>query len=436
MPRCLMLLVALAVATLSASAVAGDWPQFRGPTGQGISAGERLPVAWDQSRNIAWRAPVSGLGWSSPVVAENQVWLTTAIEEPPSLRALAFDATTGRLLHDIEVFQPADLGRVNAKNSHASPTPLLDGDRVFVHFGSQGTACLTSAGEVAWRTKLDYDQHHGPGASPVVYQDLLIVNCDGVDRQYIVALNQRTGRVVWKSERQGKMGYSTPLLVQTAAGCQLICNCGNGLYSYDPATGKERWKLDFEGHSVIPMPVGDDKVLYACTGYWTPTLLCIEPHATELPTIKWRHRRGVPYTPSPLLVGQRLLLLSDRGILTCLDRTTGKEIFTRRVPGNYSASPLLAGSYIYLTSEEGTTTVLDTADDEWPVVARDELPERTLASLAASNGAIYLRTDKALYCIHASGGPTAPLAQGRHRTHANVNFEAPVKSRYSPLREK
>lgn len=401
--------ILIAACTLRAE----DWPQFRGPTGQGISGERGLPLTWSEEENIAWRTEIPGRGWSSPVVASGQVWITSAIEEEGSLRAIAIDCATGKTLHDIEVFQKPDLGRINAKNTHASPTPVIDGDRVFVHFGSLGTACLSTAGEIIWRTELAYNQHHGPGASPIVWNGLLIVSCDGVDKQYVIALDKETGKPVWQRPRAGKNAYATPLVIEPPSGQQLIAAGGDGIWSYDPASGRELWQFRFEGHSVIPRPVYSNGRLFACSGYWTPSLYALRVDGSGDVTSThqlFSLRRGIPFTPSPLLVNDLLLLVSDRGIATVVEAQTGREYGTSRLGGNFSASPVLADGKIYLSSEDGLTLVL-AAEGDFDILAENQLPGQILASPAIADGAIYLRTDEALYCIRETRASAAEAAR-------------------------
>lgn len=397
-------IVAVTLASCWSPLAAEDWPQFRGPDGQGHADETPVPLTWSETANVAWRTPIEGRGWSSPIVVGEQVWLTTAIESAGSLRAVVLHRQSGEVLYDIEVFRKEDLGRINAKNSHASPTPVSDGQFVYVHFGAQGTACLSTDGQIVWRTELAYGQHHGPGASPILWRGLLIVSCDGVDAQYVIALDKRSGRPVWQKHRQGKNAYTTPLVIEHNGAEQLIAAGGDGVWSYDPKNGQELWHFSYEGHSVIPRPVYRDGLLYVCSGYWTPSLYALRVDGRGDITTSHRVftvRRGVPFTPSPLLIDDRLILLSDRGIATAIDPKSGQELWSRRLGGNYSASPVYAQGRIYLLSEEGVATVLS-AEGECEQLAVNELPGQALASPAVADGAIFLRTDEAVYCLRES----------------------------------
>jgi len=397
-PWMLFAIVPLAV---SRQAAADDWPQFRGPDGQGHAAAQGLPLQWSESENIRWKVPVAGLGWSSPVVCGDRVWLTTAIEAEQSLRAVALDRETGETVVDVEVFRKEDLGRIASKNSHASPTPVVDGQRVFVHYGAHGTACLSWDGEIVWTRELAYDHRHGPGASPIIWKDMLIVCCDGPEEQFTVALDKATGKVRWKVEHQGLQAYATPLLIKVNDTVQLIASRGEALVAYSPDTGKEIWRCRHGGHSVVPRPVAGNGMVYFCTGYWTPSLYAVRPDGKGDVTerkVEFILRRSVPHNPSPLLVDEQLYMISDLGILTCVDGVGGGELWRKRLSGNFSASPTLAEGRIYLVNEDATTYVIEPGED-YRLLATNHLDGRSLASPAFVDQAIYLRTDTHLYRI-------------------------------------
>lgn len=398
------LTLAVALFTLAHTpTMAAEWPQFRGPGGQGHAAQRGLPLEWDETRGIRWKSPVPGLGWSSPVVSETQVWVTTALDDGHSLRAVCLDRETGKLVHDVEVFQKADPGPIHSKNSHASPTPILDGERVYVHYGAHGTACVTTAGQVLWRNdQLRYNHMHGPGGSPVLFEDLLILSCDGTDVQFVVALDAQTGVIRWKTDRQGPMAYSTPLIVEVEGSPQLISTGGDQAVAYDPRSGRELWRVRYDGYSLVPRPVAGLGLVFLCTGYNNPTLMAVRlgglGDVTET-HVAWTMRRGAPHNPSPVLLGEELYVVSDRGVLTCLDARTGKEHWQQRLEGAYSASLLAAEDRIYAQNEEGLTTVFAADKRAFRRLAANRVEGRTLASLAAAGRALYLRTDTHVYRI-------------------------------------
>lgn len=385
-----------------APAGADEWPQFRGPDGQGHASQRGLPLEWSETKNVVWKTPIEGLGWSSPVIRGKQIWLTTATDEGRSLRAVCVDLDSGKKVHDVEVFQVESPGSVHSKNSHASPSAVLEGDRVYVHFGDNGTACLSSDGKVLWRNnELKYAHGHGPAGSPVLYKDLLVVSCDGTDIQYVAALDKRSGKLRWKTDRKGRMAYSTPLVIRVGNEDQLISTGGDAVVAYAPADGEELWRVRYDGYSEVPRPVFGQGLVFISSGYDSPVLYAIRPDGRGDVTdthVAWTLSKAAPLNPSPLLIGTALYLVSDKGIASCLDAKTGEQRWQKRVPGNYSASPLAADGKIYFTNETGLTTVLADAE-EYQELAANQVEGRTLASLAVSGRALYLRTDTHLYRI-------------------------------------
>jgi len=380
-----------------------DWPQFRGPTGQGVSEEKGLPLTWSETKNVRWKVAIPGRGWSSPVVQGERIWLTTATEEGKSLRAIAVDLNTGAIIQNVEVFRLKSARLVNSKNSFASPTPVVEGDRVYLHFGAFGTACITQSGEIVWKTRLEYDNgQHGTGGSPVIYEDLLIVSCDGNDVQFVVALDKTTGKVRWKKTREGYQAYSTPLVVSLPGGDQVISPGAFRAIAYEPRTGKEIWQVKYgEGFSNVPRPVYGHGLVFICTGFQQASLLAIKPDGHGDITkskIEWRLDRGVPFTPSPLLVGNELYMVSDNGIATCVDAKTGQELWRARLGGNHSASPIYADGKIYFLSEEGESVVI-APGRELKHLATNQLDGPTLASMAVSSGSLFIRSQTHLYRI-------------------------------------
>lgn len=400
--------LSLLIALTGLTAHAEDWPQFRGPTGQGHSTERNLPLEWSESKNILWKTPVSGRGWSSPVVVGGRVWLTSAVRERDgvSLRALAYDAATGREAVNVELFRLRDAALLNPKNSHASPTPIVGGDRVYVHFGAAGTAAITTAGEIVWKTSLRFTNQHGGGGSPVLYDDLLIFNCDGWDAAFVVALDAQTGKVRWKTNRRypADQAYTTPLIIRVGDRDQVVSVGAYRAAAYEPRSGREIWRVSYrDGFSNVPRPVYGHGLVYIATGFQQPSLLAVRADGTGDVTrthIAWTQQRAAPYTPSPIVVGDLLYTVSDIGIAAALDAKTGVPVWMQRLGGNYSASPVFADGRIYFQSEEGITTVL-APGREFRVLARNQLDGETLASMAVSEGSLFLRTDSALYRIGA-----------------------------------
>src|SRR5215470_17579673 len=386
---------------LSVSTLAQDWPEFRGPTGQGHSDERGLPLVWSETKNVRWKVAIPGRGWSSPSIQGDRIWLTTATEEGKSLRAISVDRNTGAVLQNVEVFRLKSLGNLNSKNSQASPTPVLEGDRVYLHFGAYGTACITQSGEIVWKTRLDYDNgQHGPGGSPVIYDNLLIVSCDGQDVQYVAALDKLTGKVQWKKFREGYQAYTTPLVVRLPAGDQVISPGALRAVSYEPRTGKELWQVRYgDGFSNVPRPVYSNGLVFICTGFQQPSLLAVRLDGRGDVTkshIAWTLKRGVSLTPSPLLIGDELYMVSDNGIASCIDAKTGAPHWQVRLGGDHSASPIYADGRIYFLSEEGESVVI-APGKEFKELARNQLDGPTLASMAVSGGSIFVRSQTHLY---------------------------------------
>jgi outer membrane protein assembly factor BamB len=396
---------------LAAPVCAENWPEFRGPNGQGHYPGKNLPIEWSTTKNVAWKQAIPGKGWSSPIVQDGRIYLTSAepIEgsKDLSLVALCLDAKTGERIWKMEVFRQdgAKSPKIHSKNSHASPTPLTDGKRLYVHFGHQGTACLDFEGKIVWRTNDHrYAPVHGAGGTPILVGERLIFSGDGSDKQFVVALNTSDGQPAWKTPRKTsafkKFSFSTPLAITVNDKQQIISPGSDGVMAYD-ADGKEVWRVAYDGYSVIPRPVFGHRMVFLSSGYDSPTALAIKVDGTGDVTkthVAWTLTKGAPHTPSMLLVGDELYMVSDRGVATCVDARTGKQHWQERVPGNYSASPFFADGKIYFQSEEGVTTVVR-AGKNFESLATNNLKERTFASYAVADGAIYLRTETQLYRI-------------------------------------
>ena len=386
---------------LSIQVFAEDWPEFRGPTGQRISDERGLPLTWSESKNVKWKTAIPGKGWSSPAMLGDRIWLTTATDDGKSLRAICVDRNSGAITQNIEVFRIKNHGPMSPKNSLASPTPVLEGDRVYLHFGAHGTACITKTGELVWKTRLEYDNgQHGPGGSPVLYENLLIVSCDGLDVQYVVALDKQTGKTKWKKLRQGYQAYTTPLVVKLPAGDQVISPGALRAIAYEPRTGKEIWNVRYgDGFSNVPRPVYGNGLVFICTGFQEPSMLAVRIDGRGDVTkshVAWTLKRGVPLTPSPLLVGDELYMVNDAGIASCVDAKSGAELWRARINGNFSASPIYADGRIYFLSEEGLTVVI-APGKKFQALATNQLDGETLASMAVSGGSIFVRSRTHLY---------------------------------------
>jgi outer membrane protein assembly factor BamB len=391
---------------------AGDWTQFRGPNSDGTAAGPATPLVWSDTENVVWKSPIPGLGWSSPAIADGRVFLTTAVRrgEGLSLRALALDVRTGKILWDREVREVAKAPAIHQKNSHASPTPLVRDGSVFVHFGALGMARLAASdGAIQWIcTELDYPPMHGSGGSPVLHDGKLVVVCDGSKDPFVAAVDAETGKVVWKTPRSvaARVSHSfvTPTIAVVDGQAQVMAPGPDHFAAYDLKTGLELWQVKAPGWSVVPQPtLGHGLVIYN-HDYDNPELVAIrlggKGDVTET-HVAWRIKRGAPSTPSPLLVGQELYFVSDAGIASCVDVKTGERHWMERFGGNYSASPVFANGRILFLNETGLATWVK-AGKEFEIMGTNEVPGRTFATPAFSDGAMYLRTDENLYKISQS----------------------------------
>ncbi|HBE71929.1 MAG TPA: serine/threonine protein kinase [Planctomycetaceae bacterium] len=411
--------VGILAALASTSSIAlADWPAFRGPQRDGILRGQSIPLKWSATENVLWRTELPGQGWSSPVVSGQKVYLTAAVPQSGSdggsgatafdLNLITLDANTGSMLDTRTVLvQSTDAPRIHSKNSHASPTPIIQGDRIYLHFGHLGTACLTLEGETIWKNEsLSYSPVHGNGGSPALAGDLLIFSRDGKDTAVVTALDKHTGKVVWETTRDveasRKFSFCTPLLATLGGREQLILPGSNVVQSLDPVDGSELWRVRYDGYSVIPRPIVDSGLVFVATGYNRPSLLAIDPTGSGDVTethLKWKEKTSVPHTPSLIALGGSVAMVSDKGIASCLDSSSGDLKWKLRVGGNFSASPVLYGTRLLLQDEQGVCSVIDLSAANPEILHTNELGERTLASFAVYENTLLLRSDKALYRI-------------------------------------
>lgn len=409
-----MALILLLASLLGAPPLAAqDWPEFRGPTAQGHSDAVDLPLTWSEAENVVWKVPIPGQGWSSPVMRDGKVWLTTGISEEDSqqvqhsLRALGLDFDSGRLLHDVEVIALEGPPSLHTKNSSASPTPILEADRVYVHFGDFGTAALDGRGKILWKSRnLRYVEQYGPGSTPAIADDLLLISCDGTDTQFVAALDKNDGTVRWKTLREdGDMAYSTPLVIDAAGLRQVISTGGNVAVAYELTTGEKLWWIRYLGFSQVPRPLFVHGLVYLVNpALGRPELYAVRPDGRGNVTrshVVWKWERGVPITPSPLIVGSEIYFVSDGGVLTCLDAQEGTLRWRERLGGSFSASPAFADGKIFLLDEDGKTTVIGPGK-HFGKLAENQLEGRTLASMAIAGRSLLIRSDTHLYRIEKS----------------------------------
>ena len=414
---------------------AAEWPSWRGPAGDGHAVASNLPVKWDESSHVLWKTSLPGEGWSTPVVQGNAIWLTVArgkkgdaayearrksldtggqpldILASVNLRALCLNRESGVIEKDLDLLTVDSPQWVHKDNTYASPSPVLEGSQLYCHFGAFGTVCVNlSNDEIAWaNTDLKVMHENGPGGSPLLYDGKLFIHCDGSDQQYVAALDAKNGMILWKRERSGEMHsnpqlkkcYGTPVIQFVQGRPQLISQGADWLYGYDPSTGVELWRLDYEhlGFSIVPKPIVDGDMIYLSTSFMRPHLLAVKNDGQSAPSIRWRVERSVPSVPSPILVNDRLYYVSDQGgLLSCIDIESGKEVYRERLGGNYYASPILADGMLLFCSREGKITFVEPGP-EFRVLAENKLDGAIAASPVAIGSDLFIRTDRALYRI-------------------------------------
>lgn len=423
---------------VSNSAQANDeWPQFRGPGGQGHSDAAGLPLTWSETENVKWKTDIPGAGHSSPVISGQQLWITTAItreltaEEQKkrletlknsngldvvgelTLQAIQLNRETGAIERAVDLFKIFEPEPKHALNSYASPTPVIAGDRVFFHFGTYGTAAVDrNTGEVLWRNaNLRLDHQNGPGSSPVVWGDRVIMHLDGTDTQSIVALDAATGKVIWQTKRSGQMdptpelqkAYGTPLIVEIDDRPLVISPAANWVYGYDARDGSEIWKASYGqlGFSTVPRPVISGDTVYVATSYMQSRLVAVKFTGKGDVTsshVNWMSDKQIPQKPSLIALDGRLYFVSDKGIVRSLKADTGEEVWFERLPGDYSASPLEVEGRIYFFNQDGVCTVLE-AGDTFKQLAQNKLDSGFMASPAVAGKAMFLRTGTSVYRI-------------------------------------
>ena len=395
-----------------------NWPDWRGPTGDGRSDATDLPLSWSEAENIVWKIRIHDLGYSTPVVWGDQVWVTTATKDGRTLYAVCIDLNTGRVVHDVEVFHPKQPQQIHRYNSYATPSAVLEEGRAYVHYGTHGTAAIDSkTGKVLWRrTDLNCEHMQGPVSSPVLFEDLLIVHLEGTDVQFIAALDTKTGNTVWRYERPQELyghvepvylrkAYHTPVIVEVDGKAQLISNGAMLVTGHEPKTGKVIWRVIYRDDNTISRIVSGHGLFFInCGG---------SPNATHLWAVRqggagdvtdthvvWKMTKDVPLESSPVLVGDLLYTLSDRGVLICKEAKTGKTVWSERLDGEYGASLLYADGRIYISNKEGKTTVIEPGPKFRKLVV-NELDGFLGASPAVAGKSLLLRTKTHLYRVQS-----------------------------------
>jgi outer membrane protein assembly factor BamB len=393
------------------------WPEYRGPRGDGTTTSKHLPLTWSETENIRWKTPIHGKAWSSPVVWGKQIWLSSATEDGKKLYALCVDADSGKIVHDVQVFEIAEPKFCHPFNSYASSTSAIEEGYVYVHYGSAGTACLdTKTAAIVW-TRQDFpcDHYRSGGSSPILYGDLLILTFDGIDLQYLAAVDKRTGQTVWKTDRKidyGEAGnadgdlkkaYSTPTVIEIEGVPQLISPSAGATVAYDARTGKEIWHAQTGGYNSAVRPILFHGMVVGHS-YTGMQLFAIRPTGRGDVTeshVAWKFTKSTPTRPSPIVVGDLMFVISDGGVISCLEAKTGEQIWQKRLGGDYSASPLYADGRIYFFNQEGVIPVI-AAEREFKLLAENKLDDGFMASPAVIDDALILRTRKHLYRVEQS----------------------------------
>ena len=415
------ILFILVLASSPSMRAAENWPQFRGPEGNGHSHARGLPLQWSESRNVVWKTAIHDKGWSSPVIYGNQIWLTSASKEGRELFVLCIDRETGKIVRDWKLFEVAQPQYAHPFNTYASPTPVIEEGRVYITFGSAGTAAIdTKTFRVLWeRRDIECNHFRGAGSSPVIFRNLLLMHFDGSDKQFVMALDKHTGKTVWQTARsidfqdldeKGKpaadgdlrKAFSTPHVERINGRWEMISLGAKAAYSYDPFTGKELWRVEERAqHSASTRPVLGHGMIFFPTGFSAGQLFAVRTGGKGLITdthVKWKVKRGVSNKPSILLVDDLIYMIGDTGIASCIDAKTGEQVWQQRIGGEYSASPVYADGRLWFFSEDGRTVVLKPGR-VFEQVAENRLDEGFLASPAIAGKAFYLRTRTHLYRI-------------------------------------
>jgi outer membrane protein assembly factor BamB len=435
-----MLMVGFSLATLSffaSTASAGNWPQWRGPDGSGISNEKNLPSEWSPTKNVKWKTPIEGRSHSSPIVWGNRVFLTTAIEgavvpgakavkhmdgdrefyHPDSVGAdhkhtfkvLCLDRDTGKILWQATAWEGTPYDNRHRKSSYAASTPATDGKLVYAFFGTEGLYAYDFKGKLAWKAQLGNlgTVGMGTGTSPILFGDLVIVQCDEENgaSSFIVALDKKTGKEVWKTPRKVQVSWSTPILVRTATRTELITSGTEFVISYDPATGKELWRHKGVESNAIPSPVANSEMVFLVAGFPAKIAMAIRlggsGDLTDTPNVPWKYAKGTAYVPSPILYGDYLYLMTDRGVLTCIDAKTGEVKYEGGripIPATFTASPVAFEGKILMTSEDGDTFIVKSGPKH-EILGTNSVGEPVYASPAIADGRIFIRGEKNLYSI-------------------------------------
>ena len=392
-----------------------QWSQFRGHYGNGIIKSTSAPINWSDNTNIDWKTPIHDRGWSSPVIWNDQIWMTTATKKGNKMYAICVHKLSGKIEHDIHVFDVKSPQAITNENTYASPTPVVEEGRVYVHFGTYGTACIsTKDGQILWKRRdlnCDHEIGAGPASSPFIYNNFLIFNVDGRDVQYVIALNKETGETAWKTNRSvdfsdvqvnQRKAYGTPFIIPRGNSNQMVSIGAKGVYSYDPENGKELWKAEHRGWSIAPRPVYGEGLVFTMIDRDRPEMWAIKPNGSGDITethIEWKETKRMPPRASPIIIKGLLFVVDRNGYISCIEAKTGKSIWQKRMKGRFSASPILANNLIYFFNEDTVCTIIKPTR-ELEIVAENKLSsDKLMATPAFDENSIYIRTENNLYRI-------------------------------------
>ena len=406
--------IGLIVGLFAFAALGSDnWPDFRGPTFNGRSDVVGVPIKWSETQNVKWKTAIHDRGWSSPVIWGDQIWITTADKDGHKMYAVCVSFGSGQIIYDVDVFDEPDPHRINTRNSYATPSPVVEEGRAYVHFGTFGTACLdTKTGKILWqRRDLNCEHMQGPVSSPVLFGDLVIVHLDGTDVQYIAALKKSNGETVWRTDRPKewyatvepivRKAYTTPLIAELGGKLQMISNGAQSCHSYDPRTGQELWCVWYGDDSTISRPVANKELVFVNTGLIHPKLWAIRPDGKGNVSdthVVWKIEKDIPAESSPVIVEDLIYIVSDRGVANCIEAKTGKIIWQEQLEGEYGASPVYADGCVYFFNKEGRTIVIKHGR-AFVVVATNQLGDGFMASPAIVGRSLILRSKTHLYRI-------------------------------------
>ena len=410
MKGCILLLIT--VASCVVIEANEHWSQFRGHYGNGIIKSTSAPINWSENTNIDWKTPIHDRGWSSPVIWNDQIWMTTATKDGNKMYAICVNKLSGKIEHDIHVFDVKSPQAITNENTYASPTPVVEEGRVYVHFGTYGTACIsTKDGQILWKRRdlnCDHEIGAGPASSPFIYNDFLIFNVDGRDVQYVIALNKETGKTAWKTNRSvdfsdvqvnQRKAYGTPFIIPRGNSNQMVSIGAKGVYSYDPENGKELWKAEHRGWSIAPRPVYGEGLVFTMIDRDRPEMWAINPNGSGDITethIEWKETKRMPPRASPIIIKGLLFVVDRNGYISCIEAKTGKSIWQKRMKGRFSASPILANNLIYFFNEDNVCTIIKPTR-ELEIVAENILSDdKLMATPAFDENSIYIRTEKNL----------------------------------------